>query len=327
MRQQYGFKLFNTGEFEEWLDSQKIGRDVSYVQEHHTFLPSYKQFKGDNHFELQKNMKHHHVVNNGWSDIGQHLTIFPDGTVMTGRSFERSPACIKGRNAHSVCIESVGDFDEGKDQMTDEQREAILKVTAALCKRFNVEVNTDRIVYHHWYNLDTGERNNGTGSNKSCPGTAFFGGNKVENANAHFIPLVQAQLGQGVSPPVVIGYGMVTASKLNIRAGAGTSHSRVTDREALSFGAIVRVFDRDNGWLKIAGKKAHWVSGKYVKTVRQATVTANTLNVRTGPGTSHEIADRFAKGEVVYLEKDQGDWSKVANEDKWLHTGYVVFSH
>jgi len=325
MRQKYGFKLFNPGEFEEWLDQQKIGRDISYVQEHHTFLPAYKQFKNNNHFELQKNMKRHHVVNNGWSDLGQHLTIFPDGTVMTGRSFERSPACIKGRNAHSVCIEAVGDFDIGKDEMTNAQKQAIVKVTATLCKRFNVPINAEKIVYHHWYNLSTGERNNGAGGNKSCPGTAFFGGNKVVDAEANFLPLVSEAMGDTSQPtaPVVQGFGSVTATRLNIRAGAGTQHARVTDREALLEGSIVRIFDEQGAWLKIAGKQSHWVSGKYVKRVKQATIKANTLNVRTGPGTIHEIADKLVKGEVVYLEKEQGKWARIVNEDKFLHTDYV----
>jgi hypothetical protein len=33
-------------------------------------------------------MKECHVQQNGWADIGQHLSIFPDGTIVTGRSFE-----------------------------------------------------------------------------------------------------------------------------------------------------------------------------------------------------------------------------------------------
>jgi hypothetical protein len=67
-------------------------------------------------------MKNHHVNNNGWADIGQHFSIFPDGKICTGRNLESTPACIYGRNANAICIENVGYFDTGKDTMTTAQK-------------------------------------------------------------------------------------------------------------------------------------------------------------------------------------------------------------
>ena len=104
-------------EFETWLPNLSISRTVRTVQQHHTWSPSYAQFNGTNHFEVQKGMKNHHVENNGWNDIGQHISIFPDGTVVTGRPFNVTPACIAGANSGCFCIESVGNFDTGKDTM------------------------------------------------------------------------------------------------------------------------------------------------------------------------------------------------------------------
>ena len=66
-------------EFENWILELKIARTILTVQQHHTWRPSYSTFNGDNHFALQANMRNHHVHNNGWSDIGQHISIFPDG--------------------------------------------------------------------------------------------------------------------------------------------------------------------------------------------------------------------------------------------------------
>lgn len=80
-------------------------------------------------------MKTHHMVNNGWSDIGQHFTIFPDGLILTGRNPENTPACIYGQNANSICIENLGNFDHGADVMTTVQKEAIISVTAILCMK------------------------------------------------------------------------------------------------------------------------------------------------------------------------------------------------
>lgn len=168
------FKKFCIDEFETYIAELKIARTILFIQQHHTYIPSYIHFKGKNHLALQTGMKNTHIHSNGWSDIGQHFTTFPDGTIMTGRSIEQSPACIYGNNAHAVCIESVGNFDLGKDQMTIEQSNTIIRMTAALCKKFNFPATTNKIVYHHWFNLATGERNNGSKNNKSCPGTNFF---------------------------------------------------------------------------------------------------------------------------------------------------------
>jgi len=70
-------------------------------------------------------MKHHHVATNGWSDIGQNFSIFPDGTIMTGRPFNTTPACILGNNGRAICIENVGDFDSWRDTMTANHRDGL----------------------------------------------------------------------------------------------------------------------------------------------------------------------------------------------------------
>ncbi|MBF0371739.1 MAG: N-acetylmuramoyl-L-alanine amidase [Magnetococcales bacterium] len=44
----------------------------------------------------------------GWSDIGYHFVIRPDGTVEPGRSLERVGAHAKGHNRHSIGICMVG---------------------------------------------------------------------------------------------------------------------------------------------------------------------------------------------------------------------------
>jgi hypothetical protein len=170
------FILLSVAEFKEWLGNSHFSRDIWRVQNHHTAAPRYRDFDGSNHFPLLEGMKKWHVQHNGWADIGQNITTFPDGTLAICRSFEKVPACILGQNAGSVCIENLGNFDTGKDRMTPAHRESIIQVNALLCRKFDVPVTTDGIVYHHWFDLGTGKRNNGNGSNvKTCPGTGFFG--------------------------------------------------------------------------------------------------------------------------------------------------------
>ncbi|MBB5394539.1 SH3 domain-containing protein [Mucilaginibacter sp. AK015] len=329
MTTKFGFTLMSIQEFETWIDARQLARTVLTIQEHHTYSPAYTQFNGSNHFALQQGMKNYHVNANGWSDIGQHFTTFPDGTIMTGRSLEKSPACIVGQNANAICIENLGNFDSGKDAMAPAHRDTIIRITAKLCKRFRLPVNTNSIVYHHWFDLSTGERNNGTKNNKTCPGTSFFGGNKVADCIANFLPLV-TQAGAPAAPVnsanAVLKYVSVTASSLNIRTKPDASSPKATDRDAAALGAILRVYKETNGWYKISGSQEHWVLGKYTTDVKRATVKADTLNARSGPGTTFQKLGSYTKGQELFIVKEQDGWCKVNMDDRWVSKDYLVFA-
>ncbi len=189
-KEQNGFILFNQVEFKNWLSGQTINRRIIRIQNHHTWKPDYSNFKGNNHFSILSGMKNYHVNHNGWSDIAQNITTFPDGTVAVCRPLDKTPAGIKGANTGAICIEHLGNFDIGGDNMTKEHRATIINLNAILCQNFHLNPNTESIVYHHWYDLNTGARRNGEGTTKTCPGTNFFGGNRVEDAEHNVIPLV-----------------------------------------------------------------------------------------------------------------------------------------
>lgn len=311
-------------EFETYLQQLRVGRTILYVQQHHTYLPSYSQCTDTNQLDLQKGMKNHHVHNNGWSDIGQHFSTFPDGSIVTGRSMERSPACIYGNNANSICLEHVGFFDDGKDTMTQKHKQTIIKMTALLCNKYNIPINTDRIVYHHWFNLSSGARNDGAGGNKSCPGTNFFGGNKVIDCQTNFLPLVRNADRPLTEPaPIdVIEYRMITASRLNVRVKP-TSSAAKADRDSIPYGSVLRVFQLKDGWYKISSSKSHWVYGNYTKAVTRATVIATVLNVRSGPGISHPKVSRVTKGEEVFITEEQNGWCKLGTRMEWVKDDFL----
>ncbi|GFN30807.1 N-acetylmuramoyl-L-alanine amidase [Paenibacillus xylaniclasticus] len=212
MKQEGQFILFSREEFNQWIEKQNIKRSIKILQVHHTWKPSYDNFKGNNHFTMLKGMRNSHINNNGWSDIGQNLTIFPDGVISLCRPLEVSPAGIKGANVNGICVEIIGNFDIGGDRMTEEQKKSTLYLFAVLAKKFNLNINTDTIVYHHWYCTKNGVRipdnkintNNTTGYYpKSCPGSAFFGGNKVVDAQKSFIPLVQEEYNKLLKKEIV----------------------------------------------------------------------------------------------------------------------------
>jgi ribosomal protein S17 len=327
METKFGFTKMNVATFESWIQNNSVGRTVLKIQMHHTFIPSYAHFTGANHFAMQRAMQNHHVHSNGWRDIGQHFSIFPDGEVVTGRSLEFSPACIYQNNQDSICIENVGYFDTGQDVMRDEQKQAIISATAALCKKFNLPVNTDSIIYHHWFRLDNGHRNNGAGGNKSCPGTNFFGGNKPADCQEHFIPLVEQKLGLAQPPTNVVSpqkYVIVTAMRLNVRINHSGRSSLAPDREPLRLGSVLRVYDEQNGWLKISNSKHHWVYSRYTDEVKRYQVNTTSLNVRSGPSVRFQKVGQVHKNEQVFIVQEDGNWAKIAMDNRWVSKSFLT---
>ncbi|MBL8980653.1 MAG: SH3 domain-containing protein [Gemmatimonadetes bacterium] len=324
MRTERGFTMMTLEEFEAWLPTRQVTRTVLSVQEHHTFLPAYAHFTGTNHFTLQQNMKHHHVSANGWSDIGQHFTSFPDGTIVTGRSLEANPACIFGNNQHAICIEHLGNFDTGGDAMTAAHRQTILRMTAAICERFAIPVTADRVVYHHWFDLSTGARTNGGGTTKSCPGTAFFGGNSVEQAQRNFLPKVRALLDGGTIVEAALpagGYARVTADSLNVRRGPSPTAKKVS---AVSAGTVLRVFQEKDGWLRVSNAKDEWVAAKFTAPVERATVRASTLNVRSAPDKTADKVAAVTRGQEVFIHERSDGWCRIGAEPRWVLGAFLV---
>lgn len=315
----------NIAEFEVWIQSIRIARTVLTIQQHHTFSPEYSQFTGSNHFRLQSFMKNFHVRQNGWGDIAQHFTSFPDGSILTGRSLERSPACISGQNANSICIEHLGNFDLGKDIMTAEQRDCIIRMTGLLCQRFGLQLNTNTVVYHHWFDLISGQRNDGKGNNKSCPGTNFFGGNKVHHCKASFLPLIQTLVDQThLNRPEVLKYVSVTATRLNVRTGPDPNAHKALGREAAQFGSVLRVYEEKNGWYKISESQEHWIYSAHTRPVKRAVM--NTMqHLRSGPGKNFKQAGFLTRGHEFFISEEMEGWSKLDADEKWINTKYLTF--
>lgn len=191
--------LMTREEFKNWLFNNQFSRKITLIQQHHTWLPSYKHFHGSNHFKMLKGMENFHVKGNGWKNIAQNITTFPDGTVAVCRPFNIAPEGSIGSKANTtgIAIEHIGNFDLGHDVMTKEHRDTITYITAALSLKFGLTPSIDSITYHHWWDLRTGERvlDHGPEYNvKTCPGTGFFGGNSTTSAKAHFYPLVKQKM-------------------------------------------------------------------------------------------------------------------------------------
>ncbi len=184
------YLLMNLNYFEQWLDELEISRPIKRIQNHHTYIPNYEHFTDDNHFKLCEGMKRSHLKRK-FSDIAQNLTTFPDGKIALCRPMNTIPAGIKGANSGGICIEHIGDFDN--EEMNKNHKYVIYAMNAMLLKKFGLPVDTDSIVYHHWWTA-SGKRTNGLNPSKSCPGVKFFGGNKVEDCEANFLPLIKSEM-------------------------------------------------------------------------------------------------------------------------------------
>ena len=202
MKIAYGFTRFDTiDEFKEWLSNLKVTRTINKLQIHHTGSPNYSCFykkDGSTEDELtrQNNMKNYHI-SIGMNYLAQHLTIFPNGKIVSGRNFNSNPAGITGWNTGAICIEIYGNFDQGQDIMTEEQKKSVIACYGELCKKFNLTPSISTIRPHAWFT--SGGTYLGdyikSRSRKSCPGTNFmgFGNSKVAIEN-NFIPLIKSYI-------------------------------------------------------------------------------------------------------------------------------------
>lgn len=268
MEQRGKFVLLDVADLTRWLAETTVHRQIRLIQNHHTFLPSYQHFNGSNHFDKLLGMEAAHLER-GFNEIAQNLTIFPDGRIAICRSLDRIPAGAKGANTGGICIENLGNFDASRDEMTAAQRDSIVQVNALLCRKFALTPSTDTIVYHHWFDLDTGARVNGNGNTKTCPGTAFFGGNSESAARTHFIPLIQQALDALASPmpslpPQLFEGRVLSDSPLNVRLQPRAWAKKIGH---LQKGVVVSVFATQGAWCRIHPSETRWVNGKFLERV------------------------------------------------------------
>lgn len=118
-------------------------------------------------------------------------------------------------------------------------------------------------------------------------------------------------------------------STLKVRGGPGTDNPPVTG-SPLQPGTIVRATENQPGWRRITAEGSNvsgWVSAEYLVPIPAElfTVTAETLNVRSGPGTGHPpVAGGPLRKDAVVQELEEGDgWKRVVSLGDTQVTGWV----
>jgi hypothetical protein len=151
------FKQMQPHEFVQLVGSFGWNPAKTLIHMHHTWRPNHAQYQGLSSIQAMYN---YHVNTNGWSDIAQHVSIAPDGTIWSGRPWNQSPASAVGFNSKQVFMfETIGDFDIGKDPLSGAQLDTVVLVIATLMQRFGLS--------------DSALRFHNEMSTKSCPGSSL----------------------------------------------------------------------------------------------------------------------------------------------------------
>jgi putative chitinase len=115
----------------------------------------------------------------------------------------------------------------------------------------------------------------------------------------------------------------VTAEALNVRSGPDKSNTAIG---TVSRGTMVTVVAEQDGWRQITSPVSGWVSALYLQAVptAQFTVTADTLNVRSGPDRSNEAIGTVSKGTVVTAIAEQNGWKQIISPvSGWVSAQYL----
>ena len=119
-------------------------------------------------------------------------------------------------------------------------------------------------------------------------------------------------------------YCRVTADSLNVRSGAGIS---CPISGGLRSGALVQVLETKGDWARI---REGWVHTKYLRSADSVYVensggtgyvTADILNVRTGPGVNYAVCGRAMNGYKLNILRTENGWGKT--DDGWVMLKYV----
>ena len=281
MKTGYGFTEFETlNEFKSWLNKQNVTRKVTRLQVHHMWMPDYSCWPKDNPLRRQKNTKDYHINHNKWGNIAQHFSIFPDGHIVTGRSLNSTPIGITGWNTNAICIEIYGNFDKGKDNMTEAQKKAVIGLYGELCKKFKLTPSIYTIRPHCWFTAGGTYLSDYSSSRsaKTCPGTNFMGiGNTKKAFVNKFYPMIKEYMNGKTTTKDTSKedkankFQIVTLDELNVRKTADWNAKPITTVKKGQYLDVVEKVEAKNGstyMYKLESGLYITASNKYVKEVR-----------------------------------------------------------
>ena len=119
----------------------------------------------------------------------------------------------------------------------------------------------------------------------------------------------------------VLGYGVVDLDSLNVRSGPGTKYDKVG---TVSEGKRYAYYQKSGNWVRI---EKGWVSASYfylegttADDAATGTVTADELNIRTGPGTGFKSNGAYKENDSIKILAQVNGWG-------YTSKGWVSMKH
>lgn len=148
--------LVTLAQFTQHLADVQVDRRIEEIVVHHCWSPSAADYKG---IETIRGVRRYHQQVRGWSDNGYHVMVAPNTDIFLCRPISRSGAHVQNRNAHTIGVSFVANFD--RDEPTDYPGLVTGHcVVAALLERF--DLSPTNIRFHREF------------ASKTCPGMKLY---------------------------------------------------------------------------------------------------------------------------------------------------------
>lgn len=154
---------------------------------------------------------------------------------------------------------------------------------------------------------------------------------QAEDGHGHGTQPVQPDSQPASPSPVAdkpaVQKATVNTDGLNLRSESNTSSAVLA---TLPIGTSLTVLEKQGDWYRVntPDGKTGWVAGWLVTVDHptpagpHVTIINPDTNIRSGPGTQHDIVKRVQAGEKYAIVKTEGDWFQISFQDG--STGYVA---
>jgi uncharacterized protein YraI len=214
--------------------------------------------------------------------------------------------------------------------ITENTKKMAIQLTKYLMQLYNIDKN--HIIMHHHV------------TGKICP-QPWCKNEQALNEWNNFLAAVsgsQSQTSVSVVPSIpaqdTISGGKqvrytvrITAKTLNVRSGPGTIYSI---NRTVSKGSIYTIIEEQGNWGRLLSG-AGWICLDYTEkteVVQQQSsnklpylvrITADSLNVRKGPGTNYDIVRTVSRPSIYTIVEEQGKWGKLKSGIGYIHLDYT----
>lgn len=274
---------------------------INYITLHNTGLVDVKA----NNFH--RSLKRENALTNGrqasWTFTVDDVEIYQE----VPTSWETWHSGTSNGNKNSISIEMCMWSDKEKQRKTYDNS---ARLVAELMKMHKISI--DKVVQH--YNW----------SKKNCP--EYLRASKHGYNWAWFIELVKKYYNGNIvndTTSTNTEYIVkVTADVLNVRSGAGTGYATVGQ---VKKGELYTIVKQQGNWGYLKSGLG-WICLDYTEKVWSdytVKITATSLNVRSGAGTSYTITGQVKKGEVYTIVEEKNNWGYLKSGLGWICLDYT----